>query len=445
MEGVGPSQKKDSSPVISVTTKFGRTFLLREPNDDPKKAADWIADIDRWRKWLADGGSDSPPLQVSPRDSEDVKPVARGISGAITRTRLGLKKGAQSMGTLVTSTVAKGKGDGEDDVEGIKKCGWLIKKGQKRWFALKDGHLMWFKEAQSSANSVSHQNAAGSLPLEEGCVVRRVQDKAALVVVSPTGKPYELVAFDNGARDVWMHFLTEACGGQRSRAPTLKPSQRPSNVLSGWIKKKDSITSPYKKVYALQEDLDLNFYPSDAMTDAPVDKLQLRSITEVVSTFEDGVSPTFEARTEDSCHYFMAITDDELDYWTMGMGKYCRKSSKPSPMKPKKPERLDVEMDMEGEEEVQVSDTFILKSSMESKGNHIPVLPAISDDDDDEEARREAARQEIIKQLELESSEEVVPQKMERKSGNFLCLFVFCVFLIHVFTKDMWMMRILTR
>jgi hypothetical protein len=67
------------------------------------------------------------------------------------------------------------------------------------------------------------------------------QDKSSLMVVTPTGKPYELVAFDNGSRsakyhsfvvslfcfrDVWLNYLQEACGGVRARAPTIKSPQK---------------------------------------------------------------------------------------------------------------------------------------------------------------------------------------------------------------------------
>ena len=135
-------------------------------------------------------------------------PLARGLSGAVERARMITKKSVQGMGTLVSTTVAKGKGgdDGDADLDGVKKCGWLVKKGQRRWFALKDGHLMWFKEPQTSANAVTQDNAAGCLPLREGCVVRRVQEKPSLVVISPSGKPYELVALDGGKRNSFFDF-----------------------------------------------------------------------------------------------------------------------------------------------------------------------------------------------------------------------------------------------
>ena len=413
-------QKKDPVKVITVVTKFGRTFLLRASSDDESKTDEWIRGIEAWRKWLADGGSDSPPMErrLSPRnESQDIKPVARGLSGAITRTKLGLKKGAQSMGTLVTATVAKGKGDGEDDVQGVKKCGWLIKKGQKRWFALKDDELMWFKEAQTSANAVRADNAAGFLPLKEGCVVRRVQEKAALVVVSPTGKPYELVAFDNGARDVWMHYLTEACGGQRFRAATIKQTPAlQSSQLSGWLMKRADLESPWKKVWALQQELDLAFYKDDQSSGAPLESFSLRSIGEVLTTWEDG-ELTFEARTDDKCHYFMALTADDLDSWTMGMGKYCRKSSKPSMMKPKMPDRKPQEA---GDDEVQVSDTLIVKKSGTINSN-MPDLPSFDSDEEEAPAQQQNSRVErenILDRLELQSSDEEVLAPLKMKADS---------------------------
>jgi hypothetical protein len=52
VEGVAPAQKKDKAKTISISTKMGRTYLLREPNDDARKAEEWVRRIDEWRKWI---------------------------------------------------------------------------------------------------------------------------------------------------------------------------------------------------------------------------------------------------------------------------------------------------------------------------------------------------------------------------------------------------------
>jgi hypothetical protein len=64
VEGVAPSNKKDKAKIIAITTSMGRTFMLREPNDDVRKAEEWVTRVDDWRKWIKDGGSSSPPLSA---------------------------------------------------------------------------------------------------------------------------------------------------------------------------------------------------------------------------------------------------------------------------------------------------------------------------------------------------------------------------------------------
>ena len=331
VEALPPAQKKDRAKIICVSTNLGRTFLLREPNDDVRKAEEWVSRVDLWRKWIKDGGSSSPPLTTKREEDlarsssavANIKPVARGISGAVERSKLMMKKSVRGMGTLVTTTVAKSKGDeGDDEVDGVKKCGWLVKKGQRRWFALHQGELLWFKDAQSSAKTVIKDNAAGCLPLKEGCVVRRVQEKASLVVISPSGKPYELVALDNGTRDVWLNYLTDACGGARARAPTIQ--LRAPQKLKGWLKRKagPGKLKPWKRVFVAQQDTDLVFFASDDPSEEPLGQVNLFEITNVDVTYEDGVSPTFEVKTAHVVQYLCALSEEDLEYWVAGLAQF---------------------------------------------------------------------------------------------------------------------------
>jgi hypothetical protein len=319
----------------------------------------------------------------------EAKPLARGLSGAVERSKLIMKKSVQGVGTLVSTTVAKTKSEDQDgDLDGVKKCGWLVKKGQKRWFALKDGSLMWFKEAQNSANAVTKENSAGCLVLKEGCLVRRVQDKAALVVVTQTGKPYELVAYDNATRDVWLTYLTEACGGVRARAPTIKTA--PQQKLKGWLKRKagPGKLKPWKKIYVKQQDSELFFFDSDDTAEKESSgSVNLLEISNVEVTYEDGVSATFEVHTTQTVFYFMAMSEEDLAYWTTGLAPFWeqRKGGKASgPPKPagtaKKPQL--------GDGEVRVSETLIVKGAM-------------GDADDNEEHR-----QKVLDALEDSSSED---------------------------------------
>jgi hypothetical protein len=52
VEGVASTSKKEKSLLIQISTRTGRSFVLREPKDDPAKAQEWLTRIDEWRKWL---------------------------------------------------------------------------------------------------------------------------------------------------------------------------------------------------------------------------------------------------------------------------------------------------------------------------------------------------------------------------------------------------------
>ncbi len=412
VEAVASANKKDKAKTISISTKMGRTFLLREPNDDARKAQEWVTRIDDWRKWIKDGGSASPPLAHKEKDdlargssAAEIKPLARGISGAVERSKLMMKKSVQGVGTLVSTTVAKSKSDEQDaDLDGVKKCGWLVKKGQKRWFALKDGALLWFKEAQSSANAVTKENSAGCLILKDGCLVRRVQERSSLVVVTPTGKPYELVAYDNATRDVWLTYLTDACGGVRARAPTIKSPQK----LKGWLKRKAGAgkMKPWKKIYVVQQDTELSFFESDDPKEKEtIGTINLFDINNVDVTYEDGVSPTFEVRTSQTVFYFMALSEEDLEYWTSGLAQFWEQKKARGGSKSKAPGPLNVLQAAAKpgvspvrvqEGEVRVSGTLIVKGGMgavnDEDGQRQKVLDALENTSSDEEDPAAGAR-----------------------------------------------------
>ncbi len=258
--------------------------------------------------------------------------------------------------------------------------------GQKRWFALKDGTLLWFKEAQTSASTVTKENCAGSLLLRDGCQVRRVQDKSSLVVVTPTGKPYELVAYDNPTRDVWLTYLTEACGGVRARAPTIKTTPQ---KLKGWLKRKGGPgkLKPWKKVFAAQQDSELNFFDSDDVSKPAIASVNLFDISSVDVTYDDGISPTFEVRTtQGGIQYLCALSEEDLEFWTAGLAQFWEqkkargaskgKASGPAAFVPAKVSQ-----------EVRMSDTLIVKAPLsdaaevEKRNQVLDALENSSDED----------------------------------------------------------------
>lgn len=152
-------------------------------------------------------------------------------------------------------------------------------------------------------------------------MVRRVQDKAALVVVTPSGKPYELVALDPGTRDVWLNHLMDACGGARARAPTIKTMPK---KLQGWLKKKPGPgkLKPWKRHWFSQVEGDLVEFASDETGEPRLASLALLDINNVDVTYEDGISPTFEIKTLNTTWYLLAGSEEDLEYWTAGLAQF---------------------------------------------------------------------------------------------------------------------------
>ncbi len=81
---------------------------------------------------------------------------------------------------------------------------------------------------------------------------------------------------------MWLNYLTDACGGSRSRAPTIKSPAK----LQGWMKKRPAKGKPWKKHWFLQVDMDLVEYESDAKGEPELARLKLVDIHNVDVTFE---------------------------------------------------------------------------------------------------------------------------------------------------------------
>ena len=99
---------------------------------------------------------------------------------------------------------------------GLSHSGWMVKKGKRRWFALRKGLLMWFSEVQAQ---VDETQANGSLLLKRCRVVEDAKTKT--ITVTPhaeTGeKPLELVCYTAGEVAEWFSALK---GGQADASQT---------------------------------------------------------------------------------------------------------------------------------------------------------------------------------------------------------------------------------
>eukprot|EP01130_Rhizamoeba_saxonica_P000301 TRINITY_DN1027_c0_g1_i1.p1 TRINITY_DN1027_c0_g1~~TRINITY_DN1027_c0_g1_i1.p1 ORF type:complete len:1018 (+),score=268.61 TRINITY_DN1027_c0_g1_i1:27-3080(+) len=97
---------------------------------------------------------------------------------------------------------------------GIRNVGYMIKKGDNRWFALKDGVLYWFNSIQKLAD-VTPSNSNGSLEIL-GCSVEPVHGKAyTFNLKPPQGKSYVLTARGENEFNEWMGSLKSVINKER--------------------------------------------------------------------------------------------------------------------------------------------------------------------------------------------------------------------------------------
>ena len=98
----------------------------------------------------------------------------------------------------------------------LSHSGWMVKKGKRRWFALKKGLLMWFTEVQAQADAA---NANGSLLLKRCRIVEDAKTKT--IVITPHAEmnaaPLEVVCYTAQELSDWYAALK---GGQADASQT---------------------------------------------------------------------------------------------------------------------------------------------------------------------------------------------------------------------------------
>lgn len=99
---------------------------------------------------------------------------------------------------------------------GLSHSGWMIKKGKRRWFALRKGTLMWFNDVQVA---VQEEQANGKLVLKRCRVVD--DPKSKTITITPHqetgGKAMDLVCYTPSDLSAWLSALK---GGQADAAQT---------------------------------------------------------------------------------------------------------------------------------------------------------------------------------------------------------------------------------
>eukprot|EP01114_Cavostelium_apophysatum_P012400 TRINITY_DN2764_c0_g1_i1.p1 TRINITY_DN2764_c0_g1~~TRINITY_DN2764_c0_g1_i1.p1 ORF type:complete len:1055 (+),score=300.76 TRINITY_DN2764_c0_g1_i1:165-3329(+) len=115
-----------------------------------------------------------------------------------------------------------------------KKSGWLMKKGQPRWFLVVNDILVWFDKEQ--ANELS-RNAKGSLSLSSCSISGGKEltgEKFSIVVSSEHGKTLILTAKSMDETEEWITFLKDSV----ARANTNAQLNSENFGRAGWVTKK---------------------------------------------------------------------------------------------------------------------------------------------------------------------------------------------------------------
>lgn len=115
---------------------------------------------------------------------------------------------------------------------GLSMSGWMVKKGKRRWFALKKGVLYWYNEVQP-VESVNEQTANGCLSLKR-CRVAQIEGQRFGIVVTPhqdTGeKPVEFSCYTDAEMKEWMDAL-KAGQAEHSQSTFVDPFASSGNGL----------------------------------------------------------------------------------------------------------------------------------------------------------------------------------------------------------------------
>lgn len=108
------------------------------------------------------------------------------------------------------------------------KQGWLLKKGQRRYFVFTDDTLMWFvNEPDNSGDWMKH--IKGSLTLGPGCHVGTTHNAFAFYVETARGYTYQLTAASAREAAEWIEVLRSRLAIRSSRQPEPTKEDGPAS------------------------------------------------------------------------------------------------------------------------------------------------------------------------------------------------------------------------
>lgn len=118
----------------------------------------------------------------------------------------------------------------QNDHVKLEKSGWLMKKGQRRFFTLKESIIAWY--LTDKLDSVK-----GHLDLTR-CTVDFTQDNMlSFMIYNPGGENYKLTASTEQECGEWVAILKLAASGKGTAASATLDSTKEDRV--GWMTKKN--------------------------------------------------------------------------------------------------------------------------------------------------------------------------------------------------------------
>ena len=184
--------------------KGKRRFLLLKPGE--------LLYFDREQSGTGESYSDKPKgsILLATASATEVNPGSflvrtEGSKEGLVFETEEASKWVEAINAFVALAVAE---------SGLAHSGWMVKKGKRRWFALRKGVLMWFNDVQVT---VEEDNANGKLVLKR---CRITEDaKTRNIIITPhaeTGeKALEMTCYTSAELQAWMNALK---GGQAAAA-----------------------------------------------------------------------------------------------------------------------------------------------------------------------------------------------------------------------------------
>lgn len=243
-------------------------------------------------------------MSVSPRATSLIKTTPRVKSVAFGSARSPVSSGTSSVPATMDSEPSL---TSSADIC-LEKFGWMQKKGQDRWFLLRDHVLYWFQKEQSLEGDF-RKESRGSLPLEN-CTVSGMQQES-FTINAPTGS-YLLICKSGRERDEWIKSL-EASIKDLDRLVQSEAKR------TGWLEKKKK-----RRWFVLQEDT-LSWYAKEG----DVKERGQVNLGEYTVKEDDPKTFTLSNLKDDKTHFqIVAKSAEEAKEWVASLKRGCQKGQK---------------------------------------------------------------------------------------------------------------------